>query len=258
MPAACGGAQAVQSRSVAPPPDVAAAVQKTEHIATYKASFEGATESAGQTVQTTGEGEFDAKSKRGHMNLTSTIAGTGVDMELVMAWPLMYMRFPPELGAQLPPGKDWVKFDMERLGKQLGFDLQQLMQAGQADPTQGLGYLRGMTNVTAVGTEEVRGVETTHYRGVVDFHRLAIELPEARDSIEQLMKLAKVDRVPTDVWVGHDGLVRRMKYTYDMQLSGQPTKTTMQTDLYDFGTDVHVTIPPDDTTVDITQLIGNA
>jgi hypothetical protein len=101
-------------------------------------------------------------------------------------------------------------------------------------------------------------VETTHYRGVVDFRRLADELPDARESIEQLMKLAKVDRVPTDVWVGHDGLVRRMKYTYDMQLSGQPTQTTMQTDLYDFGTDVHVSTPPADSVVDITQLVGNA
>jgi hypothetical protein len=72
------------------------------------------------------------------------------------------------------------------------------------------------------------------------------------------MKLAKVDRVPTDVWVGDDGLVRRMKYTYDMQLSGRPTKTTMQTDLYDFGADVHISIPPADSVVDITQLVGNA
>ncbi|HEY3105950.1 MAG TPA: LppX_LprAFG lipoprotein [Gaiellaceae bacterium] len=253
---ACGGAEAVQS--VAPRSDVTAAATKTEKVATYRASFEGTTESMGQTVRTTGEGEFDAKSKRGHMNLTSTIAGTGVDMKLVMAWPLMYMRFPAELGAQLPPGREWVEFDLQEVGKQLGFDFQQLMQAGQTDPTQGLGYLRGITNISTVGTDDVRGVQTTHYRGVVDFHRLAVELPEAKESIEQLMKIAKVDRVPTDVWVGDDGLVRRMKYTYDMQLAGQPTKTTMQTDLYDFGTDVHVSIPQADSVVDITQLVGNA
>jgi hypothetical protein len=239
--------------------DVAAAAARTADVETYRASFEGTTEASGQTLRVSGEGEFEAKSKRGHMTLTSSVAGSEFDTQIVMAWPLVYMRFPPELGAQLPRGKQWVRFDMQKIGEKLGFDFQQLMQAGQADPSQGLSYLRGVTNIETVGEEEVRGIETTHYRGVVDFHRVADELPEARKSIERLIELTTLARIPTDVWVSADGLVRRLKYVYDdMRLApGQSADMTIEMELYDFGAQVNVQEPPAEEVVDLQKLIEN-
>lgn len=254
-PLACGNGET--ANEVLSPQDVAAAAARTAEVATFRASLESTIEASGQTMQTSGEGEFAAKGKRGHMTVTSSLEGSEFEMELVMAWPVMYMRFPPELGAELPPGKHWVSFDMQKLGEKLGFDFQQLMQADQTDPLQGLAYLRRLTDLETVGEEDVRGVETTHYRGVVDLRRVADEVPGMKTSIERFIELTKVERVPAEAWLSADGLVRRIKFAYDdMQLApGQSADMTMQMELYDFGAAVTVEEPPADEVVGLQKLM---
>lgn len=253
LPLACGGGE------LSPEAAVAQAATKTAKAETYRTSLTGTmTGFTPQTLRMTGTGEVDASSKRARMTIAYDVAGQKFEAEVAMDWPVMYMHFPPELGAQLPSGKSWIKFDLQKIGKQLGVDLQQLMQVSQADPSQGLQYLRGASNVERVSEESVRGVDTTHYRGTIEFRRVAKEFPELKESIERLIELSTVERVPTDVWVDDDGLIRRMRLDYqNMRFApGQPQgDMTMTMELFDFGADVDVEPPPDDEVIDLQELI---
>jgi hypothetical protein len=256
-PLACGGGS-TELESLAPPEAVAQAATKTAKADTYRASFTGSLGVAGQTLRMTGDGEFDAEGKRGHMTMAYTVAGQKLVTEMVLELPVMYMRLPAELGAQLPSGKRWISIDLDEVGQELGFEFQQLMQASQSDPSQSLQYLRGAAGLRTVGQEEVRGVETTHYRGTVEFRRLAEQFPEMKESIDRLIELTKVEQVPTDVWVDDDDLVRRMGFAYnDMQFApGQRGDMSMTIELFDFGTDVDVETPPADQVIDLQELLG--
>ena len=115
-----------------------------------------------------GQGEFSGQRGRMTIDMSDFAASTGGafagEMEMVMDRFVIYMKFPPELASQLPGGRPWIKIDLKEAGKQIGVDFEDLLQFQQADPTQSLQYLRGASeDFEKVGSEEVRGVETTHY-----------------------------------------------------------------------------------------------
>ena len=89
---------------------------------------------------------------------------------------VFYMKF-PLLAAFLPGAKEWIEFDLESLGEDAGIDLSQLQQLGQSDPSQALDYLRATGQVEEVGTEQVDGVETTHYTGTIRLDAVAEQVP---------------------------------------------------------------------------------
>jgi len=198
LASACGGSEPTAEQ--VPPGAIVLAASKTNEAGTYKADITGAMDIAGQSVDMSGTGEFDGAQQRGHMSYTMSLNGQDVDMEMVFAYPAIYMQFPPEAGP-LPGGKTWVKMDLEKLGQQAGFDFDQIMQVGQSDPSQGLDFLRGATGVQAVGDEDVRGVHTTHYTGVVDLRSLGTKYPEMKPSIDQLVEQTGISRVPVEVWI---------------------------------------------------------
>ncbi len=252
---ACGGSEPTAEQ--VSPDAVVLAASKTNETGSYKADVSGTMEVAGQSIDMSGTGAFDAAKQRGQMSYSMNLNGVDVNMEMVFAYPVIYMELPPESG-QLPAGKKWIKMDLEKLGQEAGLNLDQMMGAGQTDPSQGLDFLRGVTGVQAVGEEEVRGVSTTHYKGVVDLATLGKEHPEMQSSIDQLVQQSGISRVPVEVWIDDDGFVRRMTQTLEGSGSGLPMNMTMTTDLYDFGTDVSVEEPPADEVVDFSELTGQS
>jgi hypothetical protein len=255
---ACGSKTAADT--TASSDAVALAASKTTETGTYKADTTASMEVSGQSVEMQGTGEFDSKAQRGHMSFITSIAGQKLDMEMVFAIPVVYIRYPAGLLPGVPEGKPWVKLDLEKLGRQAGLDLGQLMQAGQSDPSQGLQYLKGAEDIEAVGDEEVRGVQTTHYTGLVDLRRLAEEDPALKESTDQLIEQTGITRIPVEVWIDDDGLVRRMKQTMHAAAGGQgiPMDMTTTTELYDFGTDVSVEEPPADQVIDFQEVLGQS
>jgi hypothetical protein len=253
---ACGS----QTAAEPPPQDaLAVAASKTTDAGTYKAEIVSSIEVAGQSMEMTGTGEFDSDAQRGRASYTASLAGQDFDLDAVFAFPDMYMRFPVGLLPGLPGGKSWVKLDLEKLGRQAGFDFGQLMQAGQSDPSQGLQFLRGVTDVKALGDEDVRGVPTTHYTGVVDLESLAKKDPALKGSIDQLVAQTGLTRIPVEVWVDDENFVRRMKQSFGGATfgPGMQLDMTMTTELYDFGSEVSVEVPPPDEVVDLSELMGN-
>ena len=79
-----------------------------------------------------------------------------------------------------------------------------------------------------------------------------------KPSIDQLVDQSGISRVPVEVWIDDDGIVRRMKQTFGGNSSGLQMNMTMTSDLYDFGTDVNVEEPPADEVVDFSELTGQS
>src|SRR6266536_1220417 len=139
-------------------------------------------------------------------------------------------------------GKSWLRLDPAALSKASGRDLGNLTQAGN-DPTQALTLLKGAsTDVREVGTEQVRGIETTHYKATIDLRKAAEQQsPEAKRQVERLIAQARVRSLPADVWVDDQGQLRKMQYTLKMrpkdtgQQQGSATVSTAM-ELFDFGT----------------------
>jgi outer membrane lipoprotein-sorting protein len=251
--AACGG----ESESTPPVQEdvVALAASKTDDAGTYKADLSGTVEAQGQTVELSGTGEFDGKQRQGTMTMTTSVAGQEIDMDVVYAYPVMFMRFPPGLLPAIPADKPWVKIDLAELAERVGFASGQLMQSQQqADPSQGLKYLQDLTDVEAVGAEDIRGVPTTHYKGVVDLNDLSAKHPELKAAIDRLVQQTGISRIPMEVWIDDDNFVRQMKETFDTA----DADTTVTVQLYDFGTTVDVSPPPAEQTVDLGHLIGQS
>jgi hypothetical protein len=253
LPLACGGGE------LSPEAAVAEAATKTEDAGSARVTFTGTlTGVPGGSFTISGEGEF-AK-QRGRMTFDLSDAGVpGGSMEMIFDELVIYMKFPPELAAELPGGKSWVKMDLEELGKQQGIDFGELMQFSQTDPTQSLQYLRGASDdFEKVGDEDVRGVETTHYRGTIDLRKAAEALPEsARKSFDRVIELTGVSKLPFDVWIDGEGLARRVEYDQPLPASdGQETSMALRMEFFDFGMAVDVEPPPESEVTDIQELIA--
>ena len=264
---ACGGAgKSVSSATTAAAREgsaqqaVLAAASKAGALKSGRVSFT-AKLTGGVTGGTfTGEGVFADKRARMSMDM-SGLAGGGLgggQMEMVFENLVLYMKFPPALARELPAGKTWIKFDLAELGKAQGIDFAALFdQASGSDPTKTLQFLRAaQDDFRRVGTEEVRGVETTHYSGTVDLAVLAEKSPPAvRESYRRAIELSGQSRVPVEVWLDDQGRTRRMRY--EQKMAGGSTMELTQ-EYFDFGTDVEVTPPPAREVIDVTQLIANA
>jgi hypothetical protein len=180
-----------------------------------------------------------------------------------------YVHLPPEATSDTG-GKSWIKVDLQGLLQKAGLnaDLGALLQGQSGDPAQGLGMVRGAENVVTVGTDQVRGVETTHYHLDVNLQKAVQEqpTPEARNAMQQLVNLYTVPTRPVDIWLDSDGHVRRMQQTLDFSTVRFPAavankvqqlgKSTLTFEYYGFGQSVDTQLPPADQVADLSQLIN--
>ena len=220
------------------------------------------------------DGGFDFGNRRASLEVDPSKFGlTGVGkIEAIADYSsgfVMYMKFPPQLSSQLG-GKPWVKFDLSALLKQAGVDvdLGALTQGQSNDPTSGLQLLRGADSVVTVGTEDIRDTQTTHYRLVVDLEKAIANAPASeRDALTKMANLYTVKTFPVDVWLDAQGRVSRFQQTTDPSTFHLPAGLSTQNnpftagpitvtyELYDFGSEVDVSIPPADQVTDLNQLL---
>ena len=60
-----------------------------------------------------------------------------------------------------------------------------------------------------MGKEDVRGVETTHYKGTIDLEEAVANAPaEQREQLERLLEQSSVTDLPAEAWIDGDGYLR--------------------------------------------------
>ena len=189
----------------------------------------------------------------------------GGQFEMVAAGTTLYMRM-PFFAQMFGSDKEWISMDLTAMGGQGASAIPGLGSAGSGNPTAMLESLRGVSDdIEEVGTEDVRGVETTHLRGTLDMEKAMEEVPEAqREQVEQaLSQFGGAADIPYDVFVDDEGLVRR--FTMDMsgildaaggaEAAGAAGAITM--DFFDFGAAVEIVVPPVADVFDATEQMAS-
>jgi hypothetical protein len=114
--------------------------------------------------------------------------------------------------------------------------------------------------VEKVGTEDVQGVETTHYRATVELSRLPeqvkpSERAAARRAVKRLIKLTGKDTQETEVWIDDRDYVRRTQLEFSMKgPDGEQVNSDITLEYRDFGKRVSIEVPADSESVDATDL----
>lgn len=211
------------------------------------------------------EGGWDFANHRGLMQLDGAQFGQPAMGKLDVVFDyssgfVMYMKFPPELARRLG-NKPWVKMDVASFARENGstVDFNSLMSDQSGDPTSGLALLHDADKVDKVGTEQIRGVDATHYRLQVSLEKALADAPaDEQASLAQVQKAMGSGPMNLDVWIDGDNHVRRMQMaldggTYAAKEAG--TTLTIAYDFYDFGAPIDTAIPPADQVTNFNDLL---
>ena len=252
---------------------VAQAAQRTLEQGTARIAYDAAFEGVEGSYSFNAEGAVDYAQHRTRLDYDMTnLPGTGnEDVDVFIDGPTVLVRFPEDSpDVKLPEGKEWVRIPppAEPEGGDEGeeqpppeFDLAGVQQ----DPTQFLRYLQtGAIDVQEEDfREEVRGTQTRTYTALIDLGRVlehgAADLggddehrKRARRTVEGLQVQLAGNPLPVTVSIDEEGLVRRLLITFDLKPpgGGGTISALTTTEYYDFGADVDVEPPPDETIID--------
>ena len=152
----------------------------------------------------------------------------------------------------------WVELPADETGavtSEFGFG------GNTGSPADLLDQLRDAeAEVEELGRESIRGVETTHYRALLDLEKLAENLPpEERAELEGQFGTEGINEFPIELWVSDEGLVHR--YLMEIDATSLPDNEdvdsmTMLFEMFDYGVPVEI-LPPDPSEVTpIDELAG--
>lgn len=240
---------------------IAQAPAATQEEQSARMSMEMAMTGRQQDVTVTAEGAVDFAGQRMTMTMSmgEELAGAGFgELRMIAEGTTVYMEMPNAQELGLPTA--WVKMDAEDMaGMQDMGELQQMSN----DPTKSMQMLRGVSeDVTEVGSEEVRGEPTTHYRATIDLEKARDQAPEeARPFLQQQIDVLGASAMPTDVWIDEAGRLRRQRVDVDMSkaaeaMPGAPTNMSVTIEIFDFGAPVDAEPPPADEVTDLAEMQG--
>jgi hypothetical protein len=190
-------------------------------------TFQTVSESGGQSQTMEGQARF------GDDGVEMKASSTGAQpMELILIDQAMYLK-----SADLGTGDKWLKVDLSDPNSLFG------MIGKATDPEVMFKAMEAPKKLELVGTEEVDGVETNHYRITLDPTKYleAMEFPAA---MADMMPKELV----TEMWVDGDDLPRKFSQSLEVPAmgGGKPTSTSSEGTYSDFGTDVEIEAPPAD------------
>jgi hypothetical protein len=241
---------------------LALAAERAREAGTSRVAFTGEMKFEGMSRPASfdGEGVFDYKRCWGQVSWDfadllrvagAEVEGNAAVAELRFFDEVLFARM-PFLSEGVPGAKPWIEFSLAE-SDDLDSASDDLMSAiGGDDPSTALNFIRGASGeVKNEGSDEIRGVDTTHYSAEVDLAK-AVELapkrdrPRLRRSLERLREADVETVVPVEVWIDAEGLARRIRQTYPV-VNDETLEMTL--DLFDFGTPVDIKRPAPDQTM---------
>ena len=232
---------------------VASAATKTQQAGTYAFEFSADITAGGHKLSFSGSGMSDTANGAAQMTfdfsgLPAEMTKNGSTAEAIMVDKHMYMKM-PFLAGQLPSGKQWLELDLGKALEASGVNPSSSL--GQTDPQQWLQQLLASGDTQTLGTDTVQGEQMTHYRTQIDPAN-ASQIPAGqRAAVKQALQQLGMSKIPVDVWVDGQGLLRRMSLSFELATMSM----TMRMDLSQFGTPVSITAPPSDQVFDATPLM---
>ncbi|MEU8979077.1 hypothetical protein [Streptomyces sp. NPDC048309] len=161
-----------------------------------------------------------------------------------------------ETFAQQAGGKHWIRYgydDLAKLGGGSGALLKDQMQTNS--PNQSVKLLLASGDVQKVGTESVRGEQTTHYAGTVNVSDLAAKSSHLTASqladLKKQFTQAGITTEQIDIWVNGDDLLVKAASKGELA-SGTMSSTTYYSD---YGVKVATQVPPASDTTDFKELL---
>ncbi len=251
--------------------------------AQFELTFEMTVPGVGKSLSFTASGGFDTPAKRSRIAvdlssladlmaqagplLGGTVTGDLADtdpgdwkLDAIVDGDVVYLRFPP-LASELPDGKTWVKGNAKELAQSGTSGLDQAGSLSGLDARDVFGFLEGVSGtIESVGSEDVRGVTTSHYRATLDPAKLTALVPadkrESLGGIDEAAKQAGLDDLPIDVWVDADGRLRKLAIELDAKLPGsdESLQASLVVEVYDYGAPLDVELPPADQVADAATL----
>ncbi len=178
------------------------------------------------------------------------MAGMLGEIEMRQIGDTVYLKF-PFFTALMGAETEWVSMPAEE-----GSDLAEMgSEAAPSNPSSFLeAFSKAEGTVEELGTEEIRGISTTHFR--VPSRRAGRKPSRPRSSPELEGRAGCPRVVPPDLWVDGDGLVQRMAITGEEtdDATGTTGVMTMIFDFFDFGQSVTIEPPPADQVTSMEEL----
>jgi hypothetical protein len=244
---------------------VAAAATKSEKAGGEKVAMTVGVSAGGKSFTIDANGTFDGNEGDLTMDLSSLLgaaglSGSGGSAELRFLQengdPVIYANV-PFLSSRIPGGKSWIRLDLEQAGQAAGVDVNQLLGQAAQNPTDALDMLRESGSVTEVGTETLNGEQTTHYKATIDLQKAASKLGgRVQQAVQGMIARGAPSSLPVDVWIGDDGLVRKVTLDEGFSANGHSDDVNLTVVFSDYGTPVTVVAPPADQTLDLSGIIG--
>lgn len=233
---ACGGGSSTTTAqdkdTLAPRVAVVQAAQQGTEVTSSRFALTSTSTIGGTDVEFGGEGAFNYASGNGEMRFT--LPGGAGELRQLVVGEILYMQLPNEPGS----------FYELRLA-----DLVDTSLAGTTDPTGGLQALEAANDdVVEVGRDEVRGRQTTHYRGTYDVKEsLKVVKGATATLLQKTLGDTDLSAVPFDAYIDDEGRLVRMDQVLEItspQQQGQKIQVQSRVELFDFGVKVNVTAPP--------------
>lgn len=275
----CGGSQ-VAIPELASLTQVAKASASSD-AAQFALTVELRMPGADQALSFRAEGGFDTPSRRARVSVDlssfveltkqfgSVLGGSATGdlgdsedwkLDAIMDGDVVYLRF-PLIADQLPDGKTWVKGDAKDFSHSDAAGLDQFGSLAGIDPRDVFGLLEAVSgSIEMVGSEEIRGVSTNHYRATLDPAKLTALVPAAQQEslggIDEAARQAGLTELPFDVWVDADNRVRKISIDLDTEMPGLSgsLEASLVIELYDYGTPLELELPPADQVADAATL----
>lgn len=245
-----GGGQDAQS----PIQAVKAAYTTTKNTKSAKFTIDQATKVQGQKINITGHGASDFGAKASKLTMTSPMGQGKIQVRRMGG--SVYMKLPGKVaGSMMPEGKTWMSMDTSKMGMRPG--MTGGFGGGSAtSPMRPLKYLRGVSKVSKVGTDTVRGTQTTHYKAKIDLDKVAEKMNgKAAQSMKKVKKSLDNGTMPVDLWLDGQGRLRQEKVNLQMDAKGRQVTSKTKVQYFDFGAPVHVSAPPKGETVPFKKAI---
>lgn len=246
---------------------VADAADQSLAATSVRTSYAIRAQVGGQDLNLTGQGQADLQNRRFRTTLDySGLLGAlgeippevaealSTPFDLVLDGNFAYVNF-PFLAQQVGRTEGWVRIDLSTSSAALA-----ALGGGGGilDPTAFVQFLRGAKSVDTVGAERVGDADTTHYRGVlVITDALERTSGSEQEAVQRAIANLNVNDqvlatdIPFDVWIGSDGLVRRLSFGLDQGPAG---RIDVSADFSGYGAAGDVVLPAPEDTVDLAEL----